>query len=280
MVETLATGLAKNDEELFKKANALYASSGREPLTVDEFNNLTPELKERINKVDVNKLADMQDNLGSLDVVKKRTDVAGQRMGIEDEMFGLNLDAGQQEVFFNAPISSQSPMININNGAIKYNLGVSSQSIPINAGNSVNNNTSFNDTNIPNTPKNKNLFDRYRNKLEAMGLKAKSTDPATGESLALQDTDPMRAVVKPMIGAIFGGAAALPAVAISWFSHGRAQQKAATEMIKDIEDGTFKKDKMYLNYSGEQLFRKMATTFADPYRQMNTYQKVLNYLVQ
>jgi hypothetical protein len=41
-------------------------------------------------------------------------------------------------------------------------------------------------------------------------------------------------------------------------------------MIKDIEDGTFKKDKMYLNYSGEQLFRKMATTFADPYRQMNT----------
>jgi hypothetical protein len=59
-------------------------------------------------------------------------------------------------------------------------------------------------------------------------------------------------------------------VAISWFSHGRAQQKAATEMIKDIEDGTFKKDKMYLNYSGEQLFRKMATTFADPYRQMNT----------
>jgi hypothetical protein len=73
-----------------------------------------------------------------------------------------------------------------------------------------------------------------------------------------------------MIGAIFGGATALPAVAISWFSHGRAQQKAATEMIKDIEDGTFKKDKMYLNYSGEQLFRKMATTFADPYRQMNT----------
>jgi hypothetical protein len=103
-----------------------------------------------------------------------------------------------------------------------------------------------------------------------MGLKAESTDPATGESLGLQDTDPMRAVVKPMIGAIFGGATALPAVAISWFSHGRAQQKAATEMIKDIEDGTFKKDKMYLNYSGEQLFRKMATTFADPYRQMNT----------
>ena len=270
MVETLATGLAKDDAELFKKANALYASSGREPLTVDEFNNLTPELKERINKVDVNKLADMQDNLGSLDVVKKRTDVAGQRLGIEDEMLGLSLGTGEQEVFFNAPISSQSPMININNGAIRYNLGVSSQSVPANAGNSVNSNTSFNDTSIPNTSKNKNLFDRYRNKLEAMGLKAESTDPATGKSLGLQDTDPMRAVVKPMIGAIFGGAAALPAVAISWFSHGRAQQKAATEMIKDIEDGTFKKDKMYLNYSGKQLFRKMATTFADPYRQMNT----------
>ena len=270
MVETLATGLAKDDAELFKKANALYASSGREPLTVSEFNNFSPDLKERIKNVNVNKLADMQGEIGSLDVIKKRTDVAGQRMGIEGDMLGLNLDAGQQEVFFNAPISSQSPMININNGAIKYNLGVSSQSVPTNAGNSVNNNTSFNDTSIPNTSKNKNLFDRYRNKLKAMGLKAESTDPATGESLGLQDTDPMRAVVKPMIGAIFGGAAAFPAVAISWFSHGRAQQKAATEMIKDIEDGTFKKDKMYLNYSGEQLFRKMATTFADPYRQMNT----------
>ena len=102
MVETLATGLAKDDAELFKKANALYASSGREPLTVSEFNNFSPDLKERIKNVNVNKLADMQGEIGSLDVIKKRTDVAGQRMGIEGDMLGLNLDAGQQEVFFNA----------------------------------------------------------------------------------------------------------------------------------------------------------------------------------
>ena len=277
--------LTNEQLELYNKYNLINRINGidtvspeffeeqlkRTPNIESQIQGTNPESLAKALNVDINKLANLQgDEIGSRDVIKKDTSVASQDMSVENQMAGLTLGTGEQEVFVNAPIVSQSPMINLNSGAVKYNYGALTQNLPVSTGNSVDSGSSFNDSSIPNTPKNKNLFDRYRNKLETMGLKAESTDPVTGESLGLQDTDPMRAVVKPMIGAIFGGAAAFPAVAISWFSHGRAQQKAATEMIKDIEDGTFKKNKMYLNYSGDQLFRKMATTFADPYRQMNT----------
>ena len=277
--------LTNEQLELYNKYNLINRINGidtvspeffeeqlkRTPNIENQIQGTNPESLAKALNVDINKLANLQgDEIGSKDAIKKDTSIASQDMSVENQMAGLTLGTGEQEVFVNAPIVSQSPMINLNSGAVKYNYGALTQNLPVNVNNSVDSGSSFNDSSIPNTPKNKNLFDRYRNKLEAIGLKAESTDPITGKSLGLQDTDPMRAVVKPMIGAIFAGAAALPGVAISWFSHGRAQQKAATEMIKDIEDGTFRQDKMYLNYSGKQLFTKMATTFADPYRQMNT----------
>lgn len=241
-------------------------TAGRYPQIFADIKKTLDEGKE----VDVNKYVNLtkEQLIGSRDTVKENVDVEDQSVPVDNQMTGLSLTSGEESTLNTFSIGTVPTMTSIDS-SLKYNYGALTKNLRLNAGNSVSTGTGFNDSSIPNTAKNKNLFDRYRNKLEAMGLKAKAFDPATGEELGLKDTDPMRAIVKPMLAAITGGAA-LPGVAISWFSHGRAQQKAATEMIKDIEDGTFRQNKMYYTYSGKDLFKKMATTFADPYQQMNT----------
>jgi hypothetical protein len=267
--EFLATGISQDDAALFRLIN-----ENMKKITPDEFNNLSPELKERIRKANANKLAEMQTqfDIGSLNVVKKGTEIANQDVPIETQMKGLEIDVALPATTSGFTVGTIPDVSNTEGYTplyitpkLKYVEGVSGQI-------SSSKNSSYytaNQGKVQINPKNKNLFDKARAKLEAMGLKKKSFDPATGEPLGLQDTDEMRAIVKPMLAGIFGGAA-LPAVGIQWFAHGRAQQKAAIEMIKDIEDGSYRDDKDYLNYTGKQLFTKMATTFADPYRQMNT----------
>ena len=249
----------------------VYRGIARE--TAGRYPQIFAAIKKEVDEgkeINVNKYTNprYEEDIGSKDTVKENVDVADQSIPVDNQMVNLALGTEGAPTLNQFTVGTIPAMTNIDD-SLKYNYGALTQNLPISTGSSVSNGTSFNDSSIPNTAKNKNLFDRYKNKLKAMGLKSESFDPATGESLGLKDTDPMRAVVKPMLAAIMGGAA-LPGVAISWISHGRAQQKAATEMIKDIEDGTFRQDKMYLNYTGQQLFRKMATTFADPYRQMNT----------
>ena len=268
--EFLATGISQDDAALFRLIN-----ENMKKITPNEFNNLSPELKERIKKANANKLAEMQTqfNIGSLDVVKKGTDVANQDVPIETQMKGLNIDVALPATTSGFTVGTIPDVSNTEGYTplyitpqLKYVEGVSGQI-------SSSKNSSFytaNQGKVQINPKNKNLFDKARAKLVAMGLKKESFNPATGESLGFQDTDEMRALVKPMLAGIFGGGAALPAIGLQWFAHGRAQQKAAIEMIKDIEDGSYRDDKDYLNYTGKQLFTKMATTFADPYRQMNT----------
>ncbi len=249
----------------------VYRGVARE--TAGRFPQIFAAIKKEVDEgkeINVNKYTNprYEEDIGSKDKVKENVSVADQSIPVDNQMVDLALGTEGASTLNQFSVGTIPAMTDIDS-SLKYNYGASTKNLPISTGNSVDNGTGFNNSSIPNTAKNKNLFDRYKNKLQSMGLKSKSFDPATGESLGLKDTDPMRAVVKPMLAAIMGGAA-LPGVAISWISHGRAQQKAATEMIKDIEDGTFRQDKMYLNYSGKQLFRKMATTFADPYQQMNT----------
>ena len=249
----------------------VYRGVARE--TAGRFPQIFAAIKKEVDEgkeINVNKYTNprYEEDIGSKDKVKENVSVADQSIPVDNQMVDLALGTEGASTLNQFSVGTIPAMTDIDS-SLKYNYGASTKNLPISTGNSVDNGTGFNNSSIPNTAKNKNLFDRYKNKLQSMGLKSESFDPATGESLGLKDTDPMRAVVKPMLAAIMGGAA-LPGVAISWISHGRAQQKAATEMIKDIEDGTFRQDKMYLNYSGKQLFRKMATTFADPYQQMNT----------
>jgi len=268
--EFLATGISQDDAALFRLIN-----ENMKKISPDEFNNLSPELKERIRKANANKLAEMQTqfNIGSLNVVKKGTDVANQDVPVDAQMRGLEIDVALPATTSGFTVGTIPDVSNTEGYTplyitpkLKYVEGVSGQI-------SSSKNSSYytaNQGKVQINPKNKNLFDKARTKLVAMGLKKESFNPATGESLGFQDTDEMRALVKPMLAGIFSGGAALPAIGLQWFAHGRAQQKAAIEMIKDIEDGSYRDNKMYLNYTGKQLFTKMATTFADPYRQMNT----------
>ena len=66
--EFLATGISQDDAALFRLINENIRK-----ITPDEFNNLSPELKERLTKANANKLAEMQTqfDIGSLNVVKK-----------------------------------------------------------------------------------------------------------------------------------------------------------------------------------------------------------------
>ena len=281
MVEILPTGISnEKDFELFKKAK-LVASKGGRDLTVSQFLAFPENFKSQLGKVDINKYADTMENIGTFGTIDKKinpfnTDTASYNYEKFMKDYGIDDESTLTNSFSNKVTSNNTAVLNEN----KMNF-----SLYNNYGNPDNRNTQVesdsyqgtDNTSISVAPSNKKItsvIGRIRNKLKDMGLKKESFDPATGKSMGLQDTDEMRGIVKPIVGAIFGGPGAILGSAVSMFAHGRAQKNAAIEMIKDINEGTFKPDNKYLIYSGKQLFRKMATTFADPEFQIkNIYKK-------
>ena len=159
--EFLATGISQDDAALFRLINENIRK-----ITPDEFNNLSPELKERIRKANANKLAEMQTqfDIGSLNVVKKGTEIANQDVPIETQMKGLEIDVALPATTSGFTVGT-IPDVSDPEGytplyitpQLKYVEGVSGQI-------SSSKNSSYytaNQGKVQINPKNKNLFDIF-----------------------------------------------------------------------------------------------------------------------